>query len=1256
MNSFQRNLVWFSQEFLSTPESGSIFCDIIRFICGVFHPTNQQLASDLVPRYVILGALFRMVRSPVAAANIKLSLVFDFMFFNPQYDNIMNIGNAFLLTILFKNINSLLISLSLAFIEPFILLIERSLEKYSYLTCTFIEFLSFVAESYSTTYSENIKKSVLTAMSTAIEKGVISSLNHIYIHPRVPTSVKLNFINLFPSLIDQRKLKKQNKDISAPDHLNADSNNSDVKPLLLENSSAPPHKEIQKISLNEISHVVKLSAKGSTLSNGNSHIGDQSFIAKKESDKNIDQKLNPIEVLKGSEYELPNFSISENEISVPHSQFSPAEISKNPSATDEEISFDDISPESISVKSENIHLPGKTTDDRFSEDSNDFHEMFRDDRFDDDAAMEKSYGGSNNMGSDDSINSDKKDPNNHDEDHNGNMYDQDMDNEDYDEFEEYDENDSNYDLIQEKLQLKSLWIFGSVPSDLTISIESGDDETALIKLKELFQMYIEAEVSASDLGPILGLILQNTGLEDVEMNREFELDNNETAVEHDLIHELCVLVYEQCKDYSADQSDKESDLLIFDDENETKIPANVSKSLDLLHYTSSELPPIGYRWFIFVVLKNERPDLYKLYSTGAKVLKMDSESPLDEDSGSLHKISPETSHFISTFSRDLSLFRESLDSLFYQSLHLIYKYFPKEIEGNHNILFVIAKSIMQPQLHRVLFLISTSNLVLFGYNPSLVIPYTIDWESSIQISVWQMMKAEISLEGYGAVDLVDYLVSNWNIDWSLHSETANGIFQILSSSSPHIYVLSQLIYLTTLSGETNKESRLYHSKNSESSIKKEEGDRDSDSDQKTMPKFSLENLPFHGLIPYSILSIWTSCYYDEVLMLFKQLITDDEKDSNLETQQEPMFDVVSGFMHSWSKIDSKISHKIDEIKKSLRSVDSTSETGPSELELLDANPEDSEIKSEIKEDITQPLKYGDPSELFDDIVNETTQNVAPIFPKFESSPNNCISVSPYLNTVSGINKGDFELFGIGSNDLKPSKADNGNSFLNIKREHSFDVDKNAQNFRVLPNNNNQLNIGISENNQAQTSNIRINSTLPLSSFSNLPIIEDNMFIQKGNFFDHNPSLKYANNNSSNKIQNQVFLNNNQAIFPKVSNIMPNGSKVSYNIIQNPQFTSPSDQYKIPMQTPNPSIDMQINQISANQNSFSSSSSILKPLPMYSNLMIYPSNSETTNIFNTIQPNYQNIPSNLIPKIEDYNPEVPKKSKKRGRKASTQDEG
>ncbi|KAJ2804790.1 hypothetical protein H4S07_004154, partial [Coemansia furcata] len=180
VSGYSRNLMWFVHRFLNTPESDTLYVDIIRYVCGVFHPSNSVLASNIIPRYIFLGSLLRYIRSQVTAANAKLALFYDWLFYDPLVDNIMNV-------------------------EPGVLIMTRSVERYPFLTASFIEFLAFVSEAYAPSLAPQIRHSVGLVMRDAVDKGVIPSLVPIYEQPHISRSTRRHMQVLFPQLVPQRE-------------------------------------------------------------------------------------------------------------------------------------------------------------------------------------------------------------------------------------------------------------------------------------------------------------------------------------------------------------------------------------------------------------------------------------------------------------------------------------------------------------------------------------------------------------------------------------------------------------------------------------------------------------------------------------------------------------------------------------------------------------------------------------------------------------------------------------------------------------------------------------------------------------------------------------------------------------------------------------------------------------------------------------------------------------------------------------------
>eukprot|EP01135_Chromosphaera_perkinsii_P008001 Nk52_evm73s1073 gene=Nk52_evmTU73s1073 len=142
---------WFAAKYLSNPEAENVICDIVRFMCVCYHPTNQQLCSDIVPRWVVIFWLLRLVKSDEMRANAKLAVFFDYLFFDANSTNIMNV-------------------------EPGALLIFKSLGKYNDFSAELFEFLIVMSQEFYPAKKDIIVEHVKVALKTILEKGVVPSL------------------------------------------------------------------------------------------------------------------------------------------------------------------------------------------------------------------------------------------------------------------------------------------------------------------------------------------------------------------------------------------------------------------------------------------------------------------------------------------------------------------------------------------------------------------------------------------------------------------------------------------------------------------------------------------------------------------------------------------------------------------------------------------------------------------------------------------------------------------------------------------------------------------------------------------------------------------------------------------------------------------------------------------------------------------------------------------------------------------------
>ncbi|RUS16646.1 protein-domain-containing protein, partial [Endogone sp. FLAS-F59071] len=160
----QKNLLWFQERYIFTPESGPLTCDIIRFMIAGWWPDNTLLASEIVPRYVVIGAMIRAVKDPVIASNVKLALIYDWLFFK-EGDNIM-------------------------WIEPAMLLMERSVERYPYITTILMEYLKFTIDEYHPPIRDYIAQCIAFGMKELIRVGVIRNLIYIYNNPNIDGEIR----------------------------------------------------------------------------------------------------------------------------------------------------------------------------------------------------------------------------------------------------------------------------------------------------------------------------------------------------------------------------------------------------------------------------------------------------------------------------------------------------------------------------------------------------------------------------------------------------------------------------------------------------------------------------------------------------------------------------------------------------------------------------------------------------------------------------------------------------------------------------------------------------------------------------------------------------------------------------------------------------------------------------------------------------------------------------------------------------------
>lgn len=164
---------WFHKQYLSTPESLTLRCDLIRYICTIIHPSNEVLCSDIIPRWAIVGWLLTTCTSATSATNSKLTLFFDWLLYDAKVDNIMNI-------------------------EPVILVMYYSMRSHPNVTSSLLEFLCRLPTTFSTKLSEHLKAGIKKSLQQILEKRVVPSLVPIFDNPKYDPTLKTLIRETYP--------------------------------------------------------------------------------------------------------------------------------------------------------------------------------------------------------------------------------------------------------------------------------------------------------------------------------------------------------------------------------------------------------------------------------------------------------------------------------------------------------------------------------------------------------------------------------------------------------------------------------------------------------------------------------------------------------------------------------------------------------------------------------------------------------------------------------------------------------------------------------------------------------------------------------------------------------------------------------------------------------------------------------------------------------------------------------------------------
>ncbi|KAJ3324057.1 Integrator complex subunit 3 [Boothiomyces sp. JEL0866] len=176
----------FRQRFFSQNGTETLYIDIIRYICAVVHPNNTILRSEVVQRWDIIRTILSYIRSIPIGQLAKFALFYDWFFYSPTVDKVMNIEPAILL-----------IERSLLFTEKRVVVGSRN-----QIASNTIEFMVIMCKEFWPLWSNKFVYHFRLAMYDIIEKRVLETLASIYNSALMDSVTRSGLNYLFPMFLN----------------------------------------------------------------------------------------------------------------------------------------------------------------------------------------------------------------------------------------------------------------------------------------------------------------------------------------------------------------------------------------------------------------------------------------------------------------------------------------------------------------------------------------------------------------------------------------------------------------------------------------------------------------------------------------------------------------------------------------------------------------------------------------------------------------------------------------------------------------------------------------------------------------------------------------------------------------------------------------------------------------------------------------------------------------------------------------------
>ena len=113
----------------------------------------------------------------MAASNAKLALFYDWLFFQPDKDNIMNI-------------------------EPAILVMHHSIKPHPAITATLLDFLCRIITNFCPKEQDKVRNGIFSSLKQILEKRVLPSLSPLFDNPKLDKELKILLRERFTPFVD----------------------------------------------------------------------------------------------------------------------------------------------------------------------------------------------------------------------------------------------------------------------------------------------------------------------------------------------------------------------------------------------------------------------------------------------------------------------------------------------------------------------------------------------------------------------------------------------------------------------------------------------------------------------------------------------------------------------------------------------------------------------------------------------------------------------------------------------------------------------------------------------------------------------------------------------------------------------------------------------------------------------------------------------------------------------------------------------